>query len=171
MQEMEGGPCCAPGTLEATAHACGMTEASSCLAQAHPMSPRPSHPHTLPGKSLRPALPGDSGKQLSPGVGLDKGFLQEPGLRTLSSPTPRRAGAVGRPQAGWKKRPGVPWGPSGLRIQGNRGSEAAPSQGLPHLGALHGQQATSEDPPPTPPRATHLGQGQVGSRPEAHRGV
>lgn len=87
-------------------HACGMSEASSCLAQAHSMSPRPSHPRTLPGKSLRPAPPGDSGKQPSPAVGLDKGFLWEQGLRTLCSPTPQRAGAGAgaRPQAGREKQ-------------------------------------------------------------------
>lgn len=74
-----------------------------------PASPRPLHPRTLPGKSLRPAPPGDSGKQPSPEVGLDKGFLQELSLRTYSSPTPRGgAGGWVAPGPGLGGRSGHP---------------------------------------------------------------
>lgn len=123
-QQREGGPCWAPGTLGGGP--CLGDEWGLFLPHPGPPQVPQAFPPPHPPRKVPPTLllPGTVGSNRVQKSGLDKGFLQEVGLRTphLECSHTTAVGRRARPQAG-------PIGPSGPRIQGNQGSKAAPSEG------------------------------------------
>lgn len=154
-QEGAGSPCRAPGTLGGPC--LGDEQASSCLAQAAPSLPGPPTPAPSQGSPAHPAPPGTVGSNRVQKSGLDKGFLQEPSLRSLHLELSHTAGAGGWPGPGWAgSAAGSPWG-RGARLGGC--SEVGPAHtGCPQPGCCRGRQVASEDPPPRPLRRNQVGE-------------
>lgn len=167
-QEWEGGPCWALGTLGGPC--LGDEQAFSCLAQAGPSLPGLPTPAPSQGSPSHPAPPGTVGSNRVQESGLDKGFLQELSLRSPHLELSHTAGARrrARPQAGREVKLRVPPGPLAL---GSREAEAW--RWVPHRVAHSWcSYRGSRQPLKTPhPRVTHLGPGQMGSRPEARWAV